>query len=58
VPTIADGDTTGTVTAQTIGGDGPFGGSLYQRTVVTRGGSVVQDLVEPTCDSGRCLNSR
>ena len=28
--------------------------SLFQRTVVTRGGSVVQDLTEPTCDPGRC----
>jgi hypothetical protein len=55
---IADGDTTGTITDQAIGGDGPFGGSLYQRTVVTRGGSVVQDLIEPTCDSGRCLSSK
>jgi Peptide N-acetyl-beta-D-glucosaminyl asparaginase amidase A len=51
---IANGDTTGTITDQTTGGDRPFGGSLYQRTVVTRGGSVVQDLIEPTCDSGRC----
>ena len=54
VPTIADGDTTGTITAQTMGGAGPFGGSLYQRTVVTRGGSVVQDLIEPACNSFRC----
>jgi len=28
-PSIADGDTTGTITNQTIGGSGPFGGSLY-----------------------------
>jgi hypothetical protein len=58
VTSIADGDTTGTITDQTIGGGGPFGGSLYQRTVVTRGGSVVQDLIEPTCDSGRCLSTK
>jgi hypothetical protein len=45
---IADSGTTGTITAQTTGGGGPPGGSLYQRTVVTRGGSVVQDLIEPT----------
>jgi hypothetical protein len=47
VTSIANGDTTGTVTDQTIGGGGPFGGSLFQRTVVTRGGSVVQDLTGP-----------
>ncbi len=55
VTSIANGDTTGTITDQTIGGDGPFGGSLYQRTAVTRGGSIMQDLIEPACDSGRCL---
>lgn len=55
---IANGDTTGTITDQTTGGDGPFGGSLYQRTVVTRGGSVVQDLIEPMCDSGRCRSDK
>lgn len=37
---ITDGDTTGTITAQASGG------YLYQRTVVARGGNVVQNLVE------------
>ena len=42
---ITDGDTTGTITAQASGG-GPEGGYLYQRTVVARGGKVVQNLVQ------------
>ena len=42
---ITDGDTTGTITAQESGG-WPAGGSLYQRTVVARGGNVVQNLVQ------------
>jgi hypothetical protein len=37
---ITDGDTTGTITAQASGG------YLYQRTVVARGGKVVQNLVQ------------
>jgi hypothetical protein len=41
---ITDGDTTGTITAQDSG-DGP--GTLYQRTVVARGGVIVQDLIQP-----------
>jgi hypothetical protein len=36
-PTITNGETTGTITADT-------GGSLYQRTITTRGGQIVQDL--------------
>jgi hypothetical protein len=43
--TIADGDTTGTITAESSGG-WP-GGGLYQRTVVARGGVIVQDLTQP-----------
>jgi hypothetical protein len=43
---ITDGDTTGTITAQESGG--PGGGFLYQRTVVARGGRVVQNLVQPS----------
>jgi hypothetical protein len=43
--TIADGDTTGTITAQSSGG--LFDNSLYQRTVVTRGGGIVQDVTQP-----------
>jgi hypothetical protein len=43
---ITDGDTTGTITAQESGW--PGGGYLYQRTVVARGGRVVQNLVEPS----------
>jgi Peptide N-acetyl-beta-D-glucosaminyl asparaginase amidase A len=42
---ITDGDTTGTITAQASAG-WPFGGYLYQRTVVARGGRVVQNLVQ------------
>ncbi|HEX6524086.1 MAG TPA: peptide-N4-asparagine amidase [Streptosporangiaceae bacterium] len=37
VPTITNGETTGTITADT-------GGALYQRTITTRGGQIVQDL--------------
>jgi hypothetical protein len=36
-PTIADGDTTGTITVRD-------GDAVYERTVVTHGGQVVQDL--------------
>jgi hypothetical protein len=48
---ITDGDTTGTITAQATGGGWPGGGwhdsgYLYQRTVVARGGRVVQNLVQ------------
>ena len=43
---ISDGDTTGTITTQESGG-WPGTGYLYQRTVVARGGVVVQDLTEP-----------
>jgi hypothetical protein len=48
---ITDGDTTGTITAQASGGGWrgggwPGGGYLYQRTVVARGGHVVQNLVQ------------
>jgi hypothetical protein len=39
---VEDGDTTGTVTSQ-ITGQGT-GGSDYVRTVVTRGGEIVQDV--------------
>jgi Peptide N-acetyl-beta-D-glucosaminyl asparaginase amidase A len=39
---VADGDTTGTITAQSSG-DG--GASSYLRTIVTRGGVVLQDLI-------------
>jgi hypothetical protein len=39
---VEDGDTTGTITSQDSG-DG--GASSYVRTVVTRGGVIVQDLV-------------
>jgi hypothetical protein len=39
---VEDGDTTGTITTQVSGGSGP---STYLRTVVTRGGVIVQDLV-------------
>jgi hypothetical protein len=46
---ITDGDTTGTITAQTSGG-WPAGGSLYQRTVIARGGNVVQNLVQSPAD--------
>ena len=44
---IADGDTTGTITAQAAGG-WPGGSSLFQRTVVARDGVVVQDLSQPS----------
>jgi hypothetical protein len=37
-PTITNGETTGTITADD-------GGSLYQRTITTRGGQIVQDLI-------------
>jgi hypothetical protein len=40
VSTINDGDTTGTITAQD-GGPAP---TLYERTIVTRGGTIVQDV--------------
>jgi Peptide N-acetyl-beta-D-glucosaminyl asparaginase amidase A len=40
VSTINDGDTTGTITAQD---DGPVP-EVYQRTIVTRGGVILQDL--------------
>ncbi|HEV2371150.1 MAG TPA: peptide-N4-asparagine amidase [Streptosporangiaceae bacterium] len=43
---IADGDTTGTITAQSSGGF--FDNSLFQRTVVTRGGAIVQDITQPS----------
>jgi hypothetical protein len=38
VPTITDGDTTGTITV-TDGGPAP---ALYEQTIVTRGGTIVQ----------------
>jgi hypothetical protein len=41
---ITDGDTTGTITAQASGWPGGF---LYQRTVVARGGRILQNLVQP-----------
>jgi Peptide N-acetyl-beta-D-glucosaminyl asparaginase amidase A len=41
---IVDGDTTGTITAQASGW--PGGGYLYERTVVARGGHIVQNLVQ------------
>ncbi|HEY2442248.1 MAG TPA: peptide-N4-asparagine amidase [Streptosporangiaceae bacterium] len=50
---IADGDTTGTITAQASGG-GPGSGSLFQRTVVARDGAIVQDLVQPGCPGQGC----
>ena len=40
--TITNGDTTGTITAQETGPGAP--GGIYQRTVVTRGGVIVQDV--------------
>jgi hypothetical protein len=43
--TITDGDTTGTITAQSSYEGSP--GTVYQRTVVTRGGVIVQDLSSP-----------
>jgi Peptide N-acetyl-beta-D-glucosaminyl asparaginase amidase A len=43
---ITDGDTTGTITAEASGG-WPMGDYLYQRTVVARGGRIVQDLTQP-----------
>lgn len=50
---ITDGDTTGTITAEA---SGPWPGSntLYQRTVVARGGVVVQDLIQPACTHFGC----
>lgn len=39
---VEDGDTTGTITSQVYGDDGT---GTYVRTVVTRGGVIVQDLV-------------
>jgi Peptide N-acetyl-beta-D-glucosaminyl asparaginase amidase A len=42
VPTITDGDTTGTITAEDTGPYAP--GGVYQRTVVTRGGVILQDM--------------
>jgi hypothetical protein len=39
--TITNGDTTGTITAEDPGG------GTYQRTVVARGGVIVQDIVQP-----------
>jgi hypothetical protein len=50
---ITDGDTTGTITAEASGG-WPFGDYLYQRTVVARGGKIVQDLIQPSCDHPGC----
>ena len=43
---ITDGGTTGTITAQVTGG-WPATSYLYQRTVVARGGVVMQDLIQP-----------
>jgi Peptide N-acetyl-beta-D-glucosaminyl asparaginase amidase A len=37
VPTITNGETTGTITADN-------GGQIYQRTITTRGGQIIQDL--------------
>lgn len=37
VPTITNGETTGTITADN-------GGPVYERTITTRGGQIVQDL--------------
>jgi hypothetical protein len=48
---ITDGDTTGTITAEASGG-WPLGSYLYQRTVVARGGKIVQDLIQPGCAPG------
>jgi hypothetical protein len=39
---VADGDTTGTITAQS---SGDLGTSSYLRTIVARGGVILQDLV-------------
>jgi Peptide N-acetyl-beta-D-glucosaminyl asparaginase amidase A len=50
---ITDGDTTGTITAEASGG-WPGGGYLYQRTVVARGGKIVQDLIQPACTHPGC----
>jgi Peptide N-acetyl-beta-D-glucosaminyl asparaginase amidase A len=50
---ITDGDTTGTITAQASGG-WPGTGYLYQRTVVARGGQIMQDLVQPGCSGRGC----
>jgi Peptide N-acetyl-beta-D-glucosaminyl asparaginase amidase A len=44
---ITDGDTTGTITAQASGG-WPGSGYLYERTVVARGGRILQNLVQPS----------
>jgi Peptide N-acetyl-beta-D-glucosaminyl asparaginase amidase A len=41
-PTITNGDTTGTITAEDTGPYAPSG--VYQRTVVTRGGVILQDV--------------
>ncbi len=43
---ITNGDTTGTIAAQMSGG-WPGANYLYQRTVVARGGVIVQDLTQP-----------
>jgi hypothetical protein len=40
VTSIGDGDTTGTITAQDSGPES----TPYQRTIVTRGGAIIQDL--------------
>ncbi|HSZ30094.1 MAG TPA: hypothetical protein VK784_10115, partial [Pseudonocardiaceae bacterium] len=50
---IVDGDTTGTITAEESG-LWPGGNELYQRTLVARGGVVVQDLIQPTCTHLGC----
>ncbi len=50
---ITDGDTTGTITAAQSG-PWPGSGTLYQRTVVARGGVVVQDLIQPGCTHPGC----
>jgi hypothetical protein len=42
-PTITNGETTGTVTADD-------GGQVYERTITTRGGVIVQDLTAGTTD--------
>jgi hypothetical protein len=50
---ITDGDTTGTITAQASGG-WPGSGYLYERTVVARGGRIMQDLIQPGCYGQGC----
>jgi hypothetical protein len=46
VATLMLATTGGAVTAQQSGG-WPAGNYLYQRTVVARGGEVMQDLIQP-----------